>query len=147
MSYKIQAESSFTVVGIATRTSNQRVDEIGQLWQRFYASNVAAQVVSRLDTRVYSVYSDYDSDASGEYNLLIGCAVPADLLVVQVPEGMTQKTVSASKYALFEASGELPAGIVAAWREVWSSDLNRSYDTDFERYEEDGTATVHVGIR
>ena len=144
MSYKIQAEAAFTVIGIATRTSNQRVDEIGQFWQRFYASNVAAQVVSRLDARVYSVYSDYESDVNGEYDLLIGCAVSPD---AQVPEGMTKKTVSAGQYAQFEATGELPAGIVAAWREVWSSDLNRSYDTDFERYEEDGTATVHVGIR
>ena len=144
MSYKIQTESALTVVGITTRTSNQRIDEIGQLWQRFYSSNVAAQVVSRLDKRIYSVYSDYESDATGEYNLLIGCAVS---LEAQVPDGLTKKTVSASQYAVFETSGELPAGIVAAWREVWSSDLDRSYDTDFERYEEDGTATVHVGIR
>jgi len=144
MSYTIQSESALTVVGIATRTSNQRLDEIGLLWQCFYATGVAAHVVSRLDTRVYSVYSDYESDADGEYNLLIGCAVSPD---AQVPNGMTKKTVLASQYAVFEASGELPAGIVAAWREVWSSELDRSYDTDFERYEEDGTATVHVGIR
>ena len=144
MSHKVQTESAFTVVGIAARTSNQRVEEIGALWQRFYADNIAAQVVSRLDARVYSVYFDYESDLNGEYNLLIGCAVPPE---AQVPDGLTKKTVSASRYAVFESSGELPAGIVAAWREVWSSDLDRSYDTDFERYETDGTASVHVGIR
>lgn len=147
MSYKIQAEPALTVVGITTRTSNQRIDEIGMLWQRFYSSNVSAQVVSRFDKRIYSVYSDYESDASGEYNLLIGCAVSPDLLDAQVPNGMAKKTVPAGKYAVFEAIGELPAGIVAAWHEVWSSDLDRSYDADFERYEEDGTATVHIGIR
>ncbi len=144
MSYDLQYEPSFTVVGIAARTSNSSVHEIGALWKRFYETGVAGQIASCVDDLIYSIYSDYESDHTGGFTVLIGCAVPE---IAPVPEGMSKKTVSAGKYAVFPAAGELPESVVKAWSSVWNTPLDRVYNTDFERYQKDGAVTLHVGVR
>ena len=144
MSYDVQYESSFTVVGIATRTSNSRAHEIGALWRRFYETGLAGQIESRVDDFIYSIYSEYESDHTGGFTVLIGCAVPE---IASVPEGMSKKTISAGKYAVFPAFGEAPESVVKAWSSIWNTPIDRSYHTDFERYQKSGAITLHVGVR
>lgn len=129
--------------GIDCRTSNRTPEEIGALWKRFHGEKIAEQIVGRVDGRVYSVYCEYESDASGEFTVLVGCAVPTD---APAAEGMMKKTVAASRYAVFDVVEPSPSGIAEAWSAVWQTPLERSYETDFERYDENGTISVHVGI-
>ena len=90
------------------------------------------------------MYSEYESDFTGPFTVLIGCAVPEG---VPVSPGLSQKTIHAASYAVFEAVGELPKSVATAWVDIWKTPLDRLYDTDFERYAKDGAVTVHVGIR
>lgn len=144
MSYEVQDESSFAVVGITVRTSNANAHEIGALWGRFYETGAARRISESGDATIYSVYSDYESDHTGSFTVLIGCAVPENSVV---PDGMSKRSVSAGRYAVFPAIGELPASVVKAWSSVWDTPLDRVYNTDFERYSSDGAVTVHVGVR
>ena len=144
MSYDVQYESSFSVVGIAVRTLNSRADEIGELWKRFLEGGLAEQIASRADDSIYGVYSDYESDHTGGFKVTIGCAVPE---IAPVPVGMSKQTVSAGRYAVFPVSGEIPESIGRAWSSVWNAPLDRMYHSDFERYLKDGAVTVNVGVR
>jgi predicted transcriptional regulator YdeE len=73
------------VAGISARVSNDRPQEIGALWQHFYAQGIAAKIPNKKSENIYSVYIDYESDHTGAYTIVIGCevndaaALPADL--------------------------------------------------------------------
>ena len=144
MTYDVEYVPSFSVVGIAVRTSNSRAHEIGELWDRFYKTGVAGQIASRVDDSIYSIYTDYESDHTGDFMVLIGCAVPE---IAPVPQGMDKRVVSAGRYAVFPAIGVVPESVVSAWSSVWNAPLDRLYNTDFERYQTDGAVAVLVGVR
>jgi len=144
MNYDVRQEAALKIVGIATRTANSRSHEMGALWEKFYKTGVAEQIPARLDGAIYSVYSEYESDFNGPFTVLIGCAVPEG---VPASPGLSQKTIHAASYAVFEVVGELPKSVATAWTAIWKTPLDRLYDTDFERYAKDGAVTVHVGIR
>jgi predicted transcriptional regulator YdeE len=99
MNYDVRQEAALKIVGIATRTANSRSHEIGALWEKFYKTGVAEQIPARLDGDIYSVYSEYESDFTGLFTVLIGCAVPEG---VPVSPGLSQKTIHAASYAVFE---------------------------------------------
>lgn len=144
MSEGVQFEPAITVVGIAIRTSHAKAEEIGGLWQRFYSEGVGGQIPDRLERDVYSVYFDYEGDFTAPYSLLIGCAVRSDS---SVPEGMKTVVLPAGSYERFDATGEQPQGVIAAWNTIWKAPLERRYEVDFERYGEDGTVAIYVGVQ
>jgi len=132
------------VAGLATRTRN--TDEadpskarIGELWGRFTTQNWA----ERLEQGgafgpTIAVYSAYESDVSGSYQLLIGreiatsASVTPPLQVVDIAPG---------KYLVFRFSGPLPGVVIDGWRAVWSFfeqpvAPRRAYTADFEVYRE-----------
>jgi predicted transcriptional regulator YdeE len=143
MSFERRAEDGLTVLGISTRASNASPEKIGDLWRRFHAMGNQAIVEARLDEVVYCVYCAYEGDASQPYTAVIGCTVAPDAVV---PEGLTKIVVEAGEFAVFPVAGPLPMGVFAAWQEVWESPLERRYQADFDRYGQDGTVTVHVGV-
>ncbi|MDI6438822.1 hypothetical protein FCL43_023245, partial [Enterobacter hormaechei] len=44
-------------------------------WEQFYANNVLAKIPNKINNEVYSIYTDYTSDHTGEYTTIIGAAV------------------------------------------------------------------------
>ena len=149
MSDDVQYESSLTVIGIATRTTNSSAHEIGALWKRFYETGGDGRIAACVDDSIYSIYSEYESGHTGSFTVLIGCAVPE---TTPVPQGMSKQTIAAGRYAVFAVTGKLPESIAKTWSSIWDTPiwdtpLDRVYDTDFERYEKDGAITVHVGVR
>jgi predicted transcriptional regulator YdeE len=93
---------------------------------------------------VYCVYCEYESDHNGPYTVVIGCAVDPD---VAVPEGIKKVTIDAGNFVVCEAKGELPNSVFAAWAEIWNAPLERRYQADFDRYDEDGQVSVNVGVQ
>jgi predicted transcriptional regulator YdeE len=144
MNYLRLSIHGLTVVGIATRASNAEANKIGDLWRQFHALGDQKVVEARLDETVYCVYCEYEGDATQPYTVVIGCATEAD---APVPEGLKRIDIKAGEFVIFPVTGLLPMGIVAAWGEVWSAPLERRYQADFDRYGQDGTVTVHVGVR
>ncbi len=71
MNYETIDDMRFTIAGIAARVSNGKPDDIGALWQRFYAEDVATRVTNRASDDIYSLYTEYDSDFSQPYTLAV----------------------------------------------------------------------------
>jgi len=144
MSYTRQMADGLTVLGISARASNATPQKIGDLWRRFHALGDQKIVEARRDEAVYCVYCEYEGDASQPYTVAIGCVVAPD---AAVPDGFKKIDIAAGTFAVFAVTGALPMGVFAAWEEVWATPLDRRYQADFDRYETDGTVTVHVGVR
>jgi len=124
------------VMGIKRRTSNadgRSVADIPACWQEFMTKNMAAKITNRTKTPAFfAVYSEYDSDWTGEYSYLIGSEVSkADI----VPEGLAVTRIPAQTYALFKAAGPMPDAILEVWMSIWGSKLPRAYTCDFEQYD------------
>ncbi len=128
------------IAGITVRVSNRETAPIVALWARFFQQGLPQRLLGGL----YSVYFDYESDDAGAYTVLVGCEVPHD---VMLPKGLAEQWIAAGAYQLFDASGELPHSITEGWREVWSTPLERAYQTDFEEYLPDNIQTIYVGVQ
>ncbi|MHA6575455.1 GyrI-like domain-containing protein [Pseudomonas yamanorum] len=86
MEPKTTRVSGFFVSGLAVRTMN--CDELNQktaktpgLWVQFFSGGIADKTPDRLpDTPIFGVYSTYESDATGSYNVTAGGAHTHQLL-------------------------------------------------------------------
>ena len=65
---------------------------------------------------------------------------------------MHQVHIEPGEYGIMSAAGQQPDALIETWTAIWSSDLNRSFKTDFEiygpRFFEDGIneILVHIGV-
>ena len=144
---KVEVDSK-TIQGLQVRTKN--VDEmntetqkISPLWGRFFH-----EVLPTLGegATVYGVYHNYESDAQGEFDVLVG----ADKL--DVTEEMKSVALQAGKYLMFPVKGELPQAIIDTWMQIWayfedpSIDERRAYETDFELYKSADEVEIYIGV-
>ena len=144
MKHRIVSKPAFRVVGVPLRTSNARGEEIGALFGRFFAGNMLAQIQGKLGDGAIALYTDYESDHTGLFTIVLGAIVSrAD----RVPPGMIARGVPAQRYALIESRGDMPSALKATWSEVWSSDLPRSFGVDFDLYVGSDAVDVHVALR
>lgn len=154
MTPKIVHHPGSTAVGIDVRTRNaDEVDpakaRIGALWQRFFREGIAARIAS--DARppaIVGVYSDYESDHTGAYSLLVGGLTDE---TDRAPAGMKRIAIPAGRYMVFEARGAMPQALIETWGRIWkhfdeSPAARRAYTVDFELYRADGSADVHIAI-
>lgn len=125
----------FYIIGIFVRTSNEPErgeKDIPALWKRFSAENIHGTIPNKINADVYGVYSDYDGDCTQPYTLTIGLKVSS---IDQIPEGMHAVKVCGGNYEKFTDQGKLSENIIFnKWMEIWQTDLNREYSTDFEYY-------------
>ena len=130
-------KQSFKVIGISVRTTNedgQAGKDLGALWGRFMAENIAAQIPGKTDASMYCLYTDYEKDHTRPYTAVLGCAVKS---LEEIPQGMSGYKVPGGNFAKFSSRGNLEEGMVfQAWTEIWNTNLSRAYTTDFEIYGE-----------
>ncbi len=143
------------VVGLATRTtnaaeSNPASGKIPQLWGQFMND----KWFDRLDQAgavgpPIAVYSAYESDVSGSYQLLVGREVRTPpslsppLQIVSLPQ---------ARYLVFRRSGPMPRVVIDGWQEVWeyfagSDAPARAYTFDFEIYPDAAGVEIWVAVR
>jgi len=155
----MQQQESFTVVGIAARTTNAKEmtadGVIGKFWARLFQEGLIAKIPNKADTSILAVYTDYASDHNGEYTYLLGAKVKN---VANVPEGMVAKTVPAGKYAVFTSQpGPAYQVVPQIWQKInnlpkTATGGDRVYRADFEVYDErardpqNTVVDVYVGI-
>lgn len=127
----------FTVVGISVRTTNQNYQsqkDIADLWDMFFSRNIIGMIPNKISNDIYCIYTDYESDFTGEYTTILGCKVsdtnkvPADLTIKEIPE---------TKYYKYLSEGELPYAVGRTWAHIWKSEINRAYVADFDIYGEE----------
>jgi predicted transcriptional regulator YdeE len=160
MNSKPVSKSAFTLIGIAARTSNALEMSgkgiITKQWQRVMSEKLIEKIPNRADPDILAMYTDYESDATGQYTFLIGAKVTS---ADSVPIGMVAKHVPAGKYSVFTSEkGPVWEVVPKIWQKVWSTsasemDGERAFVADFEVYDERATdpqnavVDVWVGMR
>lgn len=92
-----------------------------------------------------AVYTNYESDANGLYDLIIGARVSS---LESVPDGLVALSIPVANYAVFDASGPQPQAVVSAWQCVWAdTGLARAYTADFDEYLGPEHVLVHVALK
>ena len=142
---KIVQLDAFEVMGIAARTNNAKESvengAIPELWQHVMQEHVLDRLPNKTDPDLYAVYTDYASDANGDYTLVLSAKVSnaSDSLI---PSGMVRKKVPAGEYAVFTSErGPVAKVVVETWKRIWayyqsSANAERAYRADFELYDE-----------
>lgn len=129
---------AFTLTGLALKTktfnaNNQSAIDCGNLWQQFEKGNYTDKIPGKLDSDIIAVYHSYEGDHTKPYSYFIGCRVAPGSAV---PDGMDSLTIEKANYHQFIAKGKMPDCVANSWRQIWQSDINRTYLADFEVYDE-----------
>ncbi len=134
--YQIIEKPALDVIGMQKKVNNKDVGPIGDLWQQVYKSEMLKLIPHKKhDHQLFGMYSDYDMQLSGDYNLTI-CTEVSQVPAV-LPQGMVHIRVPAQRYAVFTARGSFPICLMETWQRIWKTDLKRSYKNDFEEYNQD----------
>ena len=153
----------FKLIGITCRTNNQSemdpsTAKIGATLQEYFGTaSCSGKIPNRKKPgTTYCVYTEYESDVTGDYTYFIGEEVTS---FDGMPEELTPLTIPAQHYLKFTTSpGEMPGVCIAAWQEIWAlspADLGseRRYVADFEVYDEraadptNTTLDIYIGIK
>ena len=126
------------IIGIETRTKNQNgqaMKDIGGLWNRFFSENIISKIPNPVNSNVYAIYTDYESDYTGEYTTLLGLEVSS---LDEIPSGLVGREFPIQNFKRFLAKGAMPQAVAEAWQKIWEQDkeLNRLYQYDYELYTE-----------
>ena len=149
---RIEEMQEKSIYGISTRTSNAnemnpKTAKIGAIWKDF---DEKVDVDYKNGERVYGVYYDYESDASGAFNVLAGSEI--------VGEQLDAVKIAKGRYLVFSKAFEQSddhtrvQAIITTWGEVWnyfsdeSSQYKRSFNTDFEFYKGKNEIEIYISI-
>jgi len=138
------------IKGLKIRTANEfemnpATGKIAGLWQKF---DDKVDVDYRNGNRVYGVYFNYESDASGEFTVLAG----TDQLNADSDEILETVVIPSGKYLVFHALGEMPEIVINTWGEIWeyfsqeNTEYKRLYTTDFEYYINQNEIKVCIAV-
>jgi len=119
--------------GKTTNINGQSSIDCGNLWQEFERGKYAEIISNKLSDDVLAVYHQYEGDHTQPFSYFIGCKVKGD---AETPPGLQNLTIPKGTYQKIDAKGKMPDCVINAWKEVWVSDIPRSYEMDFEVYDE-----------
>ena len=148
---------AFSVAGIAVRTSNTEemnpaIARLGALWGRFFSESWERKLPSRGDDgRIYGVYSNYESNEHGAFDVTAGVAV-ADAVAAQAVPGAVRIDIEAGDYLVFTGQGDMPQMVIDTWIRIWgyfgsNPQVQRRFGTDFEAYEGPEKVSIHIGVK
>jgi predicted transcriptional regulator YdeE len=125
--------SEIPLIGIEARTNNTSTADVSELWQKFYVNGIQDRTPNCVDTRIFVLYSHYETDHTGNFNYLIGSTV-SDLK--NIPQGMVGRIIPAQKYCVKRAKGALPNAVIKTWKMIRHSKITRTFKFDFEVYDD-----------
>lgn len=150
------------LIALTCRTSLQyEMDpssgKIPGMLQQYFGNQSAEKIPHRLKPGVtYCVYTNYESDYTGEYDYFVGEVVSS---FENIPEGFSTLTIPAQHYVKITAGpGSMPQVCIQTWQEIWATSPQalggeRNYFADFEVYDEraavpaNTTLDIYVGIK
>jgi len=159
---RIVNQESFQVVGITASTNNQKESGpdaiIGKLWQQFLGGGLLNRIPDRVDQSIIAVYTDYATDANGQYTFVLGAKVKP-IPTPTLPVGMVVKLVPAGRYAVFTSErGPVAKVVIETWKQVLSyykspANGQRAYHADFEVYDQraadpnNAQVDIYIGLK
>lgn len=150
------------LVGITARTSNARemnqdTAKIGRTMQKFFGSAMQERITERKNPgTTFCVYTNYESDASGDYTYFIGEEVTSFNDIDQEFETLI---IDVQTYVKFtNQPGPMPAVCIDMWQNIWKMDesdlgAGRAYIADFEVYDQrssdlsNAILDIYIGIK
>jgi predicted transcriptional regulator YdeE len=143
----------FIVAGLSIKTTNENNQaqlDIPKLWERFFQENISSQIANKKDETIYVVYTDYESDFTKPYRVIIGYALSN--AEQKISSSLTRKIIPALDYEVFEVSGKYPESLMKTWEDIWKSKLNRAYEVDLEVYKQnfnpqDAKLDIYISVR
>ena len=96
-------------------------------------------IESEADREIYAVYTEYESDHTGDYTFVLGHKVES---LDGLPEGVKGVGIRGGEYAVLTSDiGPVTQVVPALWRKIWSltpGELQgtRAYLADFEIYDQ-----------
>lgn len=147
---------AFSVTGIAVRTRNSEEmnpasARIGGLWERFFSQSWERQLPGRgADGRLFGVYSGYESNEQGAFDVTAGVALSAPDAAPPA-EGVHRVDIEAGRYLVFTGEGAMPQMVIDTWARIWryfaeNPQAQRRFATDFEAYEGPDRVAIHIGV-
>ena len=146
---KVTRVKKLMIAGLSTVTNNElemseENGKIALLWEEYFAKDIYKKTFDKANSDfMYGVYSDYESDASGNYKVTVG---------VEVTKPKNAIVIEDKKYLVFKKQGELPMVVVELWEEIWdyfekNSEYARAFEVDFEKYAKEDEIEIFVSIR
>lgn len=137
----------FQIIGISVRTTNEKgqaAQDIGQLWHKFTSEHILDKIPNKLNSNIFSVYTNYESDHTKPYDTILGCKVSS---LASIPIGMVGQSFEESTFTTFVSKGDITKGSVYnTWVDIWNSDLDRLYTADFEIYSEKASDPTNAEV-
>lgn len=119
---------NFKIIGISTVTTNESMVDIENLWGKFWGENIADKIPNKVGDEFYAVYTDYESDYTGKYTLIIGFPVTK---LDNIPDGFVGRNISVGSNVKYTSKGKMPEAILKTWTEIWQdTELKRAYRAD-----------------
>ena len=151
-----QRNAPTCVSGLAAWTTNAAeaqptVARIPALWGRF-ANEHWFERLERMGAigAPAAVYTDYKTDVSGEYRVLVGREIPCGAKTLPTLQSIV---VPAGQYLVFRFQGTVPGVVIDGWQQVWTyfdqaRSVRRAYTADLEIYHADGAGVdIWIAIR
>ncbi|WP_299946891.1 GyrI-like domain-containing protein [uncultured Microbulbifer sp.] len=147
----VEQIEGFALTGLSARTKNTNeadssTAKIAPLWDKF---GTEAAPKLREANRVYGVYTNYESDHTGEFDVY-ACS---DMLSSEMSEDFKPVHIKSGKYLLFTCQGEMPQVVIDLWSRIWryfsarDCPHQRTYTTDFEYYIGPNEAQIAISIK
>ncbi len=133
-----EQHAGFKLIGLqlplpTTNEGGQSSKDCGKLWQQFEQEQLIARITGKLGTDIYAVYYNYEGDHTQTFSYFIGCKVSNDAVL---PEGMDSLDIPSAHYIKVMAAGKMPDCVHNTWKIIWEANIDRSYQYDFEVYDE-----------
>lgn len=145
----INLNEQITISGIMTRTNNsdelnQDTAKIGSLWNNFFATIEPVRISKSI---IYGVYHNYENDATGNYDLLVGIEQKIEHLTPAI-----EVTIPSGTYLQFKKEGNFPETVISLWQEIWTffdkhnCPYKRAYNYDYEKYTGADKIEIYISI-
>jgi len=147
MQYTTIQLPSFEVAGITLRTNNVSAMQqatIPAFWEKFLKEDIYKTIPNNAEPNaIYGLYTDYASDHSGDYTLLLGAKVNN---AERLTNGLVRREIPTANYAVF--STDSPQKVFELWQTIWALPLQRTYSSDFEVYKKEvESISIYIAIQ
>ena len=152
MSFEIILLPAMMVMGVELRTTyqnNESYSAIPSFWQQQKQNSLFVKIPNKVSSDVIlGIYTNYTADFSltrGHYSLVLGCPITK---IDVISADMVIKEIPAAKYAVFTAHGPFASAIGKTWMDIWQNkSLERTFTSDFERYDSKSTNDAHSVVK
>ncbi|MGX4685435.1 effector binding domain-containing protein [Vagococcus sp. JNUCC 83] len=106
----------------------------------------AIEKIQKIDTTIYAIYHDYQSDFRGDYT----CSI---CIRNEYEENNSNNIniLDNTKYRMFKVDSSVDNSIFNTWKLIWEQEekglLNRSYTYDYEKYYSQDNIEIYIAIQ